>query len=186
MAFVPRTAFKGKLLLDLTAHKDVLQELPRGAKKRLKRTQKGYDEVENELSTALPQHAEALGLAGSVLQSIQDCSVTINDLKQIKKDLAKANEVVDQTIALYEDQREAKVAMVAETVTSASDRLDPSVAGAFTKTVKYRSQIADKAVATRRKNAEAKAKAKALQGKDEANTIKVEAKDEPKQEPEPG
>jgi hypothetical protein len=184
MAFVPRTAFKGKLLLDLTAHKEVLQELPRGAKKRLKRTQKGYDEVESELSTALPQHAEALGLAGSVLQSIQDCSVTIKDLKEIKKDLAKANAVVDQTIALYEDQREAKVAMVAETVTSASDRLDPSVAGAFTKTVKYRSQIADKAVATRRKNAEAKAKAQ--KGKDEAKAIAAPAKDDPKESAEPG
>lgn len=158
MAFVPRTAFKGKLLLDLTAHKDVLQELPRGAKKRLKRAQKGYDEVENELATALPQHAETLGLSTGILKSIQECTVTINDLKQAKKDLARVNAVVDQTIALYEDQREANVAKVAEAVTSTSERLDPSVSGSFTKTVQYRGQVGYKAAATRRKKEAARLK----------------------------
>jgi hypothetical protein len=156
MAYVPRTAFTGKAAINLEAYRWLLYELPHGAKQRLKHTQPGYDAVEHELETALPQHAEALGIAPKALQSLKECSAQIADLQQAYVELSRLCAVVHQSLLLLQDMREAKIAGIAKTVKSASKRLDPAVLGSFKETIKYHGQVGDKAAATRRKNTRAK------------------------------
>lgn len=156
MAYVPRTAFTGKAAVNLEAYRWLLYELPHGAKQRLKHTQPGYGTVEHELETALPQHAEALGIAPRSLQSLKECSARIAEIQAAYLELSRLCAVVHQSLLLLQDMREAKIAGIAKAVKSASKRLDPTVLGSFEETIEYHGRIGAKAAATRRNNSRAK------------------------------
>lgn len=184
MKLVSKTAFNGALLVDATKAKGLLYYVPAEVRRNLKHTQDGYDAVLEELQGSVPEYAALVGLAVDVLQRIQDCTDNIAVLKAVMAEIEKLYEVVAASIALQEDRREAIIASIAELVTSVAERQDPSVAPPFKKTLKYHAQVGEKAAATRRKNAEAKAKA--LKDKDEAKAVKATAKDAPEEPAEPG
>lgn len=154
MAYVPRTPFDGKLVISVEEVKDLLHDLPPQARRKLKREKQGFGSVLEELRTALPKHGKTLGLSSDLLQKIEGASANIIKLEAARAELAKLLEVVEESIALQEDEREQDLTAIAEAAKKAAQRKDPSVAAPFEKTMKYHSQVADKAVATRRKNAE--------------------------------
>jgi predicted house-cleaning noncanonical NTP pyrophosphatase (MazG superfamily) len=154
MAYVPRTPFDGKLTISVEDVKDLLHDLPPQARRKLKREKPGFGSVLDELRTGLPKHGKTLGLSPDLLQKIEEETANIAKLEAARSDLAKLLEVVEESIALQEDEREQDITAVAEAAKKAAQRKDPSVAAPFEKTMKYHSQVADKAVATRRKNAE--------------------------------
>lgn len=63
---------------------------------------------------------------------------------------------MNETEADLENAREGDIALVTKAVQTAAQHIDPSVVASFESTLRYYSQNAVKAVATRRKNAEAK------------------------------
>ncbi|UQA62209.1 hypothetical protein [Polyangium aurulentum] len=154
MAYVPRTPFDGKLVVSVEEVKDLLHDLPPQARRKLKREKPGFGIVLDELRTALPKHGKTLGLSGELLEKIEVTTANVIKLEAARSELAKLLEVVEESIALQEDEREQDIAAVAEAAKKAVQRKDPSVAAPFERTMKYHSQIADKAVATRRRNAE--------------------------------
>jgi len=151
MAFVVKTPYAGKTTVSADSVKEILHDLPPNARQKLKRTKPGIDDVIKELSTSLPEHGEALGIATTVLANIKANTGNIAALGEVKKEIDKLAEVVDESLAYYENEREADIATVAENVKKTARRKDPTRAAAFEATLKYHSQIADKGVATRRK-----------------------------------
>jgi predicted house-cleaning noncanonical NTP pyrophosphatase (MazG superfamily) len=141
-------------VISVEAVKDLLHDLPPQARRKLKKEKPGFGVVLDELRMALPKHGKTLGLSADLLQKIEEETANIAKLEAARSELAKLLEVVEESIALQEDEREQDITTVAEGAKKAAQRKDPSIAAPFEKTMKYHSQVADKAVATRRKNAE--------------------------------
>jgi hypothetical protein len=161
MAYVPKTTYTGSTTASADAVKDILYDLPPGARRKLKTTKEGIDPVLSELATALPAYAKALNLSEDTLKNIQQCTDNMARLAPVKEETSKLDEVVGESYAHQEDLREVLIAQVAKAAQEIGSRVDPTVLAAFEATLNYHSQIADKAAATRRKNEEAKAEAEA-------------------------
>ncbi|MDI1479207.1 hypothetical protein [Polyangium sp. y55x31] len=87
-------------------------------------------------------------------------TANIKLLTELLGDARKLVEVLEESIAYHEDQREAEFSQLAETVKRTAARKDPAVEAAFEKLLKYVAQVGVKAAATRRKNEEVAAAAK--------------------------
>jgi hypothetical protein len=155
MAYVERTPFTGTLTLDLTPKKDLIFDLPPGVGRQLKGEKPGFPEVHGELNKSLPVHAPTLGLAAEMLTRINTTTTNIEDLRAALADVEKLVEVLNESVALHENDREADLATVVDAVRKTSRRLGGAIEAAFEKTINYHSQIAAKAAATRKKNAAA-------------------------------
>lgn len=158
MAHVPVSLFTGPLFIDATPAQAFLYDLAPGAGRMLKRAQEGLDGVLAELPTALTKHAATLGVSIEILSRVTISTANIQVLTGLLKDARKLVEVLEESLAYHEDQREAEFSQLAETVRRTAARKDPSVEAAFEKLLKYVGQVGVKAAATRRKN-EAAAKA---------------------------
>jgi hypothetical protein len=66
----------------------------------------------------------------------------------------KAAEVLAETEAVLEDQREAEIGVVVDSVKSAGRRKDASLLAPFEKTIRYNAQVGVRAAKTRKKNAQ--------------------------------
>jgi len=152
MAHVPRTAFNGTLLIDATKWKDILFDLAPGAGRHLKTPRQGISEVLTEVFDGLGQHAKALGLDADLRTGLQQKTETITSLRALHESAKKLTEVIGESIALLEDEREADLSSIAENVRRTMARKDPSIGAAFEKLLAYVSAVALKAAATRRKN----------------------------------
>ncbi|MDC0746444.1 hypothetical protein [Polyangium mundeleinium] len=155
MAHVPASQFAGKLLIDATTVKDILFDLAPGAGRMLKRAQEGLPDVLTELPSALPTYAATLGVSVEIFLRIATSTASIKQLEELLGDARKLVEVLEESIAYHEDQREAEFSQLAETVKRTAARKDPTVEAAFEKLLKYVAQVGIKAAATRRKNEEA-------------------------------
>ncbi|MDI1449324.1 hypothetical protein [Polyangium sp. 6x1] len=155
VAHVPASLFTGKLLIDATAAKDILFDLAPGAGRMLKHAQEGLKDVLAELPSALPKHAATLGISVDIVTRIATSTANLELLEELLGDARKLVEVLEESIAYHEDQREAEFSQLAETIKRTAARKDPSVEAAFEKLLKYVAQVGVKAAATRRKNEEA-------------------------------
>ncbi|TKD00572.1 hypothetical protein [Polyangium fumosum] len=167
MAHVPASQFTGKLSIDATAAKDILFDLAPGAGRMLKHAQEGIQDVLIELPSALTKYAATLGVSFEIVARIATSTTNIKLLEEQLGDARKLVEVLEESIAYHEDQREAEFSQLAETVKRTAARKDPTVEAAFEKLLKYVAQVGVKAAATRRKNEEA---ARAAAGKADDHT----------------
>lgn len=158
MAHVPASLFTGVLLIDATPVKSFLYDLAPGAGRMLKRAQEGLDDVLGELPTALTKYAATLGVSIEILSRVTTSTANIQVLNALLKDARKLVEVLEESVAYHEDQREAEFSQLAEAVKRTAARKDPTVEAAFEKLLKYVAQVGVKAAATRRKNEEAAAR----------------------------
>lgn len=154
MAHVPITAFNGKLIIDATDAKELIFDLAPGALRMLKRAQEGLDGVLLELPVALAKYATTIGVSADMITRIATSTASIKVLTALLEDANKLVEVLKESIAYHEDQREADFSQIAENVRRTAARKDPSVEAAFEKLLKYVAQVGVKAAATRRKNEE--------------------------------
>jgi hypothetical protein len=159
MGFVGRIAYDGSYKIDATAQKELIAYLEPETLVLMKRTKDGdlLVDVRSELKTALPLHGTALGFnASEVLQRIDDYSTNIEVLKPIRDEAEKLFRAAEESLAFYEDAREAEIGAVAEAVKRRRRKM-PTIAAPFEKTLRYHGLWAAKAVATRRKNQKAAA-----------------------------
>ncbi|MDC3961877.1 hypothetical protein [Polyangium jinanense] len=165
MAHVPIAPFTGKLLIDANAAKEIIFDLAPGAGRMLKRAQEGLEDVLLEVPSALTKYAATLGVSLDLIGRIATSTANVKLLNELLGDARKLVEVLEESIAYHEDQREAEFSQLAETVKRTVARKDPSVEAAFEKLLKYVAQVGVKAAATRRKNeAAAAAKTPAADG----------------------
>jgi hypothetical protein len=149
--------YTGPLTLDLTALAGILIDLVPGALRGCRREQDGFDEVDEELKKSVPAVGAAAGIPQDVYAHFLLCTDRITKLRAVKGVILKLAEVVEESEARYEHERETALGIILDSVRSAARRKDASLLALFEKALKYSAQAAMKGVRTRRKNAEAQA-----------------------------
>jgi len=149
--------YTGPLVIDVQEHASELVDLPPGATQRLKREKDGFAVMYKELVNAMPTQGSKAGIAAEVYQRFVGRTATIQKLREKRADVEKLAEVLRETEIALENAREGDIAVMARAIQTTAQHIDATVTGTFEKTLHYYSQLADKAVATRRKNEDAKA-----------------------------
>lgn len=158
MATIDGPKYTGPLTLDLTNVKDHLIDLPPGAMKGIRGEQPGMQDVIDELATAVPAHGNAADVPLPAYQRFVQRTALLAQLRTHEAALVKALEICTETRAKTENDREDDISVIVKAVQGAVTRTkDPGVAAPFEKTIAYNGQIAEKALQTRKKNAELKA-----------------------------
>jgi len=153
--------YTGPLTFDLTAIALLLVDLAPGALRGLRREQPGIEGVISELEAGVPKLGAKAGISSDVYAEFEKKQIVIAQIREARLIFDKAAEVLAESEAYYEDQREIDITLMASAVRTAARRRDESLRAAFEKTLKYYGQIAAKAARTRRKNAKAEAEAEA-------------------------
>ncbi|MDI1452117.1 hypothetical protein [Polyangium sp. 6x1] len=156
--------YMGPSIIDVTSVRPKLVDLDNGTLMGAQREKPGFPEVFDELSKAIPQYGETLGIHPGIWQKILDKTATLDEIRALKKDVLKLAEVLEESELYYEDAREADISRIGGFVDATAQHGDPSVQAAFHKTRAYRSQYAKKAADQRRKNKQARAETDAEPG----------------------
>ncbi|AKT36028.1 hypothetical protein [Chondromyces crocatus] len=126
----------------------------------LRPDQDGLHEVKVELEKALPISGASAGVPSDAHAHFVMCNETVDQIDQHLVVAKKLVEVLEESRAFYVDARNNDISLIADSLRSrAHRRKDPSILLPFERTLRYPSQAAEKAVRTRRKNAEEAANA---------------------------
>ena len=149
--------YGGPLQFSLDDCKDHLVDLPHDTLRHLRPAKPGIDAVRIELAESIPAHGETAGVSASMHQRFVDDTSLIEKLRLHEIKLAKALEVVRETIAKTEHDRENTVSQIVDRVKSTAQRRgNDGILAPFQKTLEYNAQYAAKAAETRRKNKKVK------------------------------
>lgn len=139
---------------------DILVDLQDNSLQGYLREKENIDGVEKELTEAMPTYASTAGIHPDAYAEFIKNGEHLSKIRKKKAEIDKAAEVLRESEIHYEDLRERFINRVAKNVDDVSrDEGKPALLAVFGKTLKYRSERAQKAAATRRKNEEAKAAA---------------------------
>ncbi|TKD01990.1 hypothetical protein [Polyangium fumosum] len=148
--------YMGPSIFDVSNVRPKLVDLANGKFAGAQREKDGFPEVFDELSKAIPQYGETLGIHPSMWERVVDKTATLDEIRALKKDVLKLAEVLQESEIYYEDAREADISRIGGFVDATVLHGDPSVLAAFQKTLEYRSRYAKKAADQRRKNKRAR------------------------------
>ena len=144
------TAYTGPVKVDATAVAPILIDLPPGAKRGLRTAGAGIAGVLTELAAAMPTNGAAAGVSAAVYAAMVTNSTSIAELTALLAVAAKLAEVLDETMALLDDQREQQLSQIADAIRSTAKRTkNAGIEAPFQKTLAYKAATADKAVKTR-------------------------------------
>src|SRR5690606_24220892 len=114
--------------------------------------QPGIDEVIHELETELPRRGAEAGIPDSVYKRFCQYTSHLEKIRAVKAPLEKLLEVVKESEIRYEHERENTISQMADAVRSTAKRQsNPGILAPFEKLLRYNSQLAEKAVKSRRK-----------------------------------
>lgn len=147
--------YKGPSLIDVQDIAGSLVDLPPKAMQPLTREKEEFGKLKEEWATAMAGPLGPEVIPPPLYQRFVDKTALLQKVRQRLGEAEKLAEVLRETQALIEDEREGDIAMVAKAVKAAIQHKGDAFEAAFENTLNYYSQIADKAVATRRKNADA-------------------------------
>ncbi len=153
MARIQGPAYTGQLVSDLNDVKDILVDIPPGGLKGARGEQEGISGVLGELAHAIPEYGDDAEIHGALYTRVVDATTKIEKLRAKELLLEKQLEVVRETRTQWVNNREDDLATIgAKAEDSALRQKKPELLAHFEKTIQYRSQIADKGLATRKKN----------------------------------
>jgi hypothetical protein len=162
MARIEGPKWLGPYVIDLTPNQDDLVDLAPNARKGARAAQEGVDAVLDELQKSMPNYGDDAEIHPSVYKRVVADTERIARLRARKIELSKAMEVVDESLGQAENNREDDLSTIGTAAEKLADKAGKTdLAAHFSLTIKYKSQIADRAAETRKKNEEAKAAAKA-------------------------
>jgi hypothetical protein len=157
MPHIEGPAYTGVLSIDLAAHKGILVDLPPNSLKGARGEQEGLPEVLAELDHAVPTYGDEAEIHHATHQRIVQATKDIEALAKYEVVLDKMLEVVRESRKRLVNNRENDISAIgAQAEDRATRGKKPELAAHFEKTIAYRSQIADKAANTRKKNESAK------------------------------
>jgi hypothetical protein len=143
--------YKGSLTVDLTSIAAILVDLAPGAAQYLRKEQPGFAEAVVEIKESVPVHGPEAGIPADVYTQFVECNENIAKIDESRSVVAKMLEILDETRALFDHERQMHLSLMVDTVKStARRRKRPAIMAPFEKTMRYFSQVADKAVRTRR------------------------------------
>jgi hypothetical protein len=148
--------YTGTGVIDAQGIKDKLVDIMGGEIQGYQRQKPGFDLAAAELESVMATHGDAAGIHASVYGGFKEKTALLTQIRTLKPAVAKLLEVLCESEIYYEDSRERDITRMAKTVLDAAHHEGKaSLLPLFEKTLSYRSQYADKAAATRRKNEDA-------------------------------
>ena len=123
----------------------------------LRREQPGLDNVIAELQAGVPVLGAKAAISADVYSNFEKTHALILKIRAARVLVDKAAEVLAESEAYYEDQRESDITLMVTAVRTSARVKDESILASFEKTLAYNAQSAMKAVKTRQKNAKAEA-----------------------------
>jgi hypothetical protein len=159
----PVPAYAGPTNVDLQAIAAILVDLVKGAMRGYRFEKTGLDDVLHELAQNVPTHGDKAAISPAVYARVLECNDNIKKIREARVVVDKLAEVLAESEVYYVHEREGHISIIADGVRSSARRTGDAIRAVFEKTLKYTSQIADKAAKTRRKNAEADTEAGAAE-----------------------
>lgn len=154
MAHIEGPKYPGPYLFDLTPLQAHLVDLAPNAMQGARGVQPNIEGVLEELASAIPKYANDLEIHPDIHNRIVAATAAIPDLTTHVKQLEKALEIAKESLVRLVNNREEDISDIAA---RAADKGTRGKKGEllvhFERTIKYRSQIAEKAAKTRKKNA---------------------------------
>jgi len=158
MALVSQQVYTGPFSISLDPELvGKIYDLAPGGKQRLRREKEGIEEVVEELAKNVPSKGADAGISAEVYGRFVDSTDALARIRAAKLVVAKLAEVLDESEAQHEHERETWIGMMVDSVKSTARRVDATIAAPFAKTLEYNARPGVKANKTRRKNAEAEA-----------------------------
>ena len=158
MAKIKGVKYTGPLTVDLSSVAHLLVDVAPGGMKGARGEQEGFDDVKKELASAIPAHGEAANIPLQVYNRFLVGTTDRVLLRDKELELKKLLEILTETRVMMENDGEDDISTMAKAASDTADRAkDPTIAAPFEKTITYNSQIAEKGVQTKRKNAEVEA-----------------------------
>ncbi len=155
MARIQGPAYTGQLTSDLSDVKSILVDIPPGGLKGARGEQEGIIGVLGELAHAIPTYGDDAEIHAALYTRVVEATTNIDKLRAKELLLEKQLEVVRETRTQWVNNREDDIANIgAKAEDTALRQKKPELLAHFEKTIQYRSQIADKGLATRKKNQE--------------------------------
>ena len=139
--------YTGPLSFDLTAIAPILIDQPPGTLRGMRRDQPGIDDVIHELAGAVKSNGTEAGVAGHAYQRFLDSTEKLTKLRLNSAALLKMAEVLVETEATYENEREQALSQTVDAVKSTAKRSkNPAILAPFEKSIRYTQQASTKAV----------------------------------------
>lgn len=156
-AVIPRS---GDLHIDARPLESFLRDLPEGATLGLRREQEGMADVVQEITANQDKWGAKAGVTPDEVAGIVTKTTQIAQIRAYRPAVAKLLEMLDETEAELDDQRDTLIRSVAGSVDVKALLVGEELFAKYEKTRAYRSAVGHKAAKTRKKNAEAEAEAK--------------------------
>lgn len=154
MSNVPSEHYNGTLTVDLSHLRGILFDVARGAMRGLRREQPGMEEVVKELAVEVEARGTSAGITKDVYDRFLRSTDNLAKIRAVRGTIDKLSEVLKESEAMYEHERENAVSQMADAIRSTAKReSNPGIMAPFEKLLRYNSQLADKAAKARRKNA---------------------------------
>jgi dsDNA-binding SOS-regulon protein len=148
--------YTGALSLDLTPVASLLIDLPPGTLRGMRRQQPGMNDVIAELAEAIASSGAAAGVPADAYQRFLDSTDKLERVRKQSMLLRKLSEIITETEATFEHEREQALSQVVDAVKSTAKRTgNKAVAAPFERSIRYTQQTAIKAAKTRKRNAAA-------------------------------
>lgn len=164
MAKAKTAAADDRLLIDARALKKFLVDLPDGATQGMRREHEGIGEVIDEITRAQKEWGKKAGVTEGEVSAVVEKTEQLTLIRAKRPAVAKLLEMLDETEAKLEDERDTVIRTIAESADAKANTVGPELLDAYTKTRAYRSAPGVKAAKTRKKNAAAAKPAKAANG----------------------
>jgi hypothetical protein len=147
--------YNGPHMLDCSILQGKLMDIEAGGMRGLRTDMVGFTFVVLELAQGVPVAGAAAGVPQDVYDHFVMCNETVVSIDERLAIARKQVEVLEESRAFYIDARQNDISMMVDSMRSrAQRRKDRTVLLPFEKTLEYARQLADKAVKTRRQNAE--------------------------------
>lgn len=159
MSAESKRLFMGSFLVDARELEGLVTDLPQGSMRGLRTTKKGYEEVVLEIASNQADLGEAAGITERDFRRLEELNEIARKFDEYLPAIAKLHELVVESRALVDDERQRLVSAFAQSVESRAKASRNAVLLAkYEKTRAYRSASGFKAAATRRKREELEAK----------------------------
>ncbi len=165
MAHIEGPKYTGPYVFDLTPFQAHLVDLAPNAMQGARGVQPNIEGVLEELATAIPQYANELEVHPDIHPRVVTATAAIPDLMLQVEQMEKALQVAKESLVRLINNREEDISDIGARAADKGTRGKKSeLLVHFEKTIKYRSQIAEKAAKTRKKNAAGEADGNADDG----------------------
>jgi len=145
--------YTGNGVVDASPFKQKLVDIKHGELSRYKRSKPGCAGVLADLAAAMPEHGNEARIHPDCYAEIVEATQVLQQIRAQRPEADKLAEVLRESEAFYEDKLEGLISRLGKTVLdTAKDENKPGLLATFESTLQYRTQYADKGVATRRKN----------------------------------